>query len=52
MVRGKSFSGRAAEGPKERFEEIFAAFIAKYGKEAMESYYPRKEVALEVPLPA
>ena len=51
-VGGQSFNGRIAEVGQGQFDEVLATFMAKYGKEDMDSYYPRKEVALEIPLPA
>lgn len=51
-VRGHAFAERISEVEQGRFREVFDTFAAKYGEEAMEVYYPRKEVALEIPLPA
>src|SRR5256885_1315018 len=51
-VGGQSFNGRITELDSERLKEVLASFTVKYGKMEMDSYYPKKEVALEISLPA
>lgn len=49
-VGGHSFAGTIREVSGERLTEVLGMFTAKYGREDMERYYERKDVALEVPL--
>jgi hypothetical protein len=51
-VGDQSFKGSIAELGSGRLKEVLAAFTVKYGKEDIDSYYPKKEVALEIPLPS
>src|SRR5437870_10580318 len=51
-VGGHSFNGKIEELSSGRLNEVLSAFTVKYGKEDMNSYYPKKEAALEIPLPA
>jgi hypothetical protein len=45
-----SLTGRIRELGAERLKEVLDLFVAKYGKEDIDQYYPRKEVALEIPI--
>src|SRR5690349_14969081 len=47
-VGRNSFTGRIRELGAERLKDVLDLFTARYGKEDMEGYYPRKEVALEI----
>ena len=49
-VGGHSFAGTIREIGRERLAEVLNKFTTKYGREDMERYYERKDVALEVPL--
>ena len=51
-VGGEIFTGTASEVPAGQFRQVLDAFTAKYGKNDMEQYYPKLEVALVVPLPS
>ncbi len=51
-VGGHSFAGTIREIGRERLAEVLGRFTAKYGRDDMERYYERKDVALEVPLPS
>ena len=51
-VGAHAFTEKIAEVEQGKFRKVSETFAAKYGKDEMEAYYPRKEVALEVPLPA
>jgi hypothetical protein len=46
------FTSKIVEVGERQFKEVFSLFAARYGERDMEEYYPRLEVALEVPLPA
>jgi len=50
-VGGETFTGTASEVPAGQFSQVLDAFTAKYGKNDIEQYYPKLEVALMVPLP-
>jgi deazaflavin-dependent oxidoreductase (nitroreductase family) len=51
-VGGHSFAGTMEEVDAERLTQVLDLFTTKYGEKDMENYYPRKDVAMELPLPS
>lgn len=50
LTAGATYSGRATPvTDPAKVDEVVQAFLAKYGERDVEAYYPKRDVAVEVP---